>query len=62
MIFGRNRNSLIKRNEQWYVETQMGYEGPFDTKNEAREFLALSDKADSARMEFMGVEDELSQA
>jgi len=39
----------------------MGYEGPFEEKSEAREFLSLSDKADSARMEFMGIEDELSQ-
>jgi len=62
MIFGRNRNKLIQRNEHWYVETQMGFEGPFESKNEAREFLALSDKADSARIEFMGIEDDLSQA
>ena len=62
MFFGRNRNNLIHRNEQWYVETQMGYEGPFDTKSEASEFLILSDKADSARIELMGIEDDLSQA
>ena len=62
MIFGCNRNRLVQRNEHWYVETEMGFEGPFAEKSEAREFLALSDKADSARMEFMGIEDDLSQA
>jgi len=62
MIFGRNNNRLIQRNEHWYVETQMGFEGPFESKSDASEFLSLSNKADSARIEFMGIEDDLSQA
>ncbi|VAW99486.1 hypothetical protein MNBD_GAMMA21-1946 [hydrothermal vent metagenome] len=59
MFFGRNRNRLIQRNEHWYVQMQMGFEGPFESKKDACEFLSLSNKADSARIEFMGIEDDL---
>jgi len=59
MFFGNRRNEIIERNDLWYVETQSGYEGPFDTRYEAKKFLSLQQRADMARVEFAGLEDSL---
>lgn len=45
-------NRVIKRNDDWYVETDASLEGPFFELNKAREFQALLIKAEMARMEF----------
>jgi len=57
MFFNKNRDRVIERNQLWYVETESGYEGPFNHFSDAREFLRLKQKADSARVEFAGLED-----
>jgi hypothetical protein len=59
MFFGNRNNKIIERNDLWYVETATGYEGPFDTRHEAQKFLSLSQRADIARVEFAGLEDNL---
>lgn len=48
-------NAIVKIKEYWYVETRTGYEGPFDSHNEARKYLKLSNAADAARLEFAGL-------
>ena len=40
----------------WYVETRTGFEGPFNSKNEASEFLNLIESANAARIEFAGLQ------
>lgn len=38
--------------DSWYVETKTGYDGPFESYEEAEAFARLSQMADIARMEF----------
>ncbi|MGD8926916.1 MAG: hypothetical protein PVG20_08685 [Thioalkalispiraceae bacterium] len=59
MFFTSHQNKIIERNELWYIETPTGYEGPFDTRYEARKYLSLCKRADVARVEFAGCEDSL---
>ena len=59
MFFGNQKNRLIERNNLWYVETETGFEGPFDTQRQAQDFMRLRDRADVARVEFMGLDDTL---
>lgn len=40
----------------WYVETKTGFDGPFDTKQEAREFQSLIRISNAARIEFAGLD------
>ena len=46
---------VLKLVDYWYVETKTGYDGPFESFEEAETFLRLSDTADVARMEFAGL-------
>lgn len=46
---------IIKLIDNWYVETKTGYDGPFETYDEAESFLRLSERADAARVEFAGL-------
>ena len=45
-------NIIVKRNDDWYVVTDISLEGPFFELNKAREFLALQIKSEKARIEF----------
>lgn len=40
----------------WYVETQTGFDGPFDSEKEAVSFLDLVKCSNAARMEFAGLQ------
>lgn len=40
----------------WYVETRTGFDGPFDSKEEAAIFVNLIKCSDAARMEFAGLQ------
>lgn len=60
MLFSSRHNPVINRNDYWYVETQYGYEGPFENKVQAQEYASLLEKADSARVEFAGINDGMS--
>lgn len=57
MFFNNRQAQIIERNNKWYVETNTGYEGPFDTPSEAKSFLRLKQTADSARIELICIED-----
>ena len=41
---------------KWYIETRTGYDGPFDTEDEAKKYLSLLRSCDAARDEFAGLE------
>lgn len=40
----------------WYIETRTGYDGPFEDKSEANQFLRLLISAEAARCEFAGLQ------
>jgi len=40
----------------WYVETRTGFDGPFDSEEEASNFLCLIKSSDAARVEFAGLQ------
>jgi len=46
---------LLKLVDRWYVETKTGYDGPFDSYDEAEAFLRLSQTVEAARVEFAGL-------
>ena len=46
---------VLKLVDHWYVETRTGYDGPFQSYDEAEIFLHLSETAEVARMEFAGL-------
>ena len=62
MFFRKHKNKFIERNDLWYIETQTGFEGPFDTRCEAQRYLSLLARADVARVEFAGLEDSLTNS
>ena len=43
-------------NQKWYVESQTGLDGPFETEKEASVFLRLVKNSNAARMEFAGLQ------
>ncbi len=43
-------------NNGWYVETRTGFDGPFDSEQEASTFLDLLNCSNAARMEFAGLQ------
>ena len=47
---------IIKISGYWYIETRTGYDGPFDDKAEARQFLNLLINTEAARNEFAGLQ------
>lgn len=57
MFFTNHKKKIIERNDLWYIETSLGFEGPFDTHIEALKYLSLCNRADIARVEFAGCED-----
>lgn len=40
----------------WYVTTVTGFEGPFEDKGEARQYLRLIQATEAARVEFAGLD------
>mgnify|MGYP001813359335 CR=1 FL=1 len=49
--------SRIKKiSGNWYIETRIGYDGPFDSKLEASQFLSLLKSTEAARSEFAGLQ------
>ena len=49
-------NRVLQIEDKWYVETRTGYDGPFDSKQEAKRYLDLLKSCDAARSEFAGLE------
>jgi len=47
---------IININQQWFIETRTGYDGPFKNKDEAKKFLKLLKSCDAARAEFAGLQ------
>mgnify|MGYP001822727123 CR=1 FL=1 len=47
---------IISISGRWYIETRTGYDGPFDNKMEARQFLSLLKNTEAARNEFAGLQ------
>jgi hypothetical protein len=43
-------------NKGWYVETRIGFDGPFDSINDAITFLDLIKSSNAARVEFAGLD------
>ncbi len=46
---------VIKLLDNWYVQTPTGYDGPFDSYDEAVAYMQLSRTVEAARMEFAGL-------
>ena len=42
---------VLKLVDSWYIETRTGYEGPFDSYEEAQVYIRLAQTADAARLE-----------
>ncbi len=51
-----NESRIITIREQWFIETRTGYDGPFETKDEAKKYLKLLNSCDAARCEFAGLQ------
>jgi len=51
-----NQSKVIQIKDQWFIETRTGYDGPFDTKSEAKKFHKLLKSCDAARCEFAGLD------
>ena len=47
---------IMKISGYWYIETRTGYDGPFDNKMEAKQFLSLLKNTEAARDEFAGLQ------
>ncbi|VAW93013.1 hypothetical protein MNBD_GAMMA23-825 [hydrothermal vent metagenome] len=47
---------LVEIKNKWFIETRTGYDGPFESKDEAKEYLLLLKDCDAARSEFAGLE------
>lgn len=54
-MISKNAQVINIMNKSWYVETQTGLEGPFETENEADIYLNLVRCSDAARVEFAGL-------
>lgn len=42
---------VLKLVDSWYIETKTGYDGPFDSYEEAQLYIRLARTADAARLE-----------
>lgn len=54
----QSKNSQIVKisSNGWYVETAMGFDGPFDSQSEATVFLDLIKSSNAARVECAGLQ------
>lgn len=50
-----NSARVLKLVDSWYVETRTGYDGPFESYDEAEAFARLSQTVEAARLEFGGL-------
>jgi len=60
MFFLKNEHRVIEQNQLWYVETPTGYEGPFEDRQEAKDFALLRRGADFARLEMADLSEEMT--
>ena len=52
-----SNSQIIKIGQSsWYVETQTGFDGPFDSQGEAITFQDLIKRSNAARVEFAGLQ------
>lgn len=52
-----NNSQIVNiHNNGWFVETRTGFDGPFDTKQEATTFLDLVKCSNAVRVEFAGLQ------
>lgn len=51
-----NTSRIKKISGNWYIETRTGYDGPFENKLEASQFLSLLKCTEAARSEFAGLQ------
>jgi len=47
---------IIEIKNKWFIETRTGYDGPFESKDEAKKYLRLAKECDAARAGFAGLE------
>ena len=52
----KEANRITKICGDWYIETRTGYDGPFDDKLEASQFIHLLKCTEAARSEFAGLQ------
>ena len=52
----KNSQAVKMRCNGWYVETTMGFDGPFDSQSEATVFLDLIKSSNAARVECAGLQ------
>lgn len=50
------KKRIIEIKNKWFIETRTGYDGPFESKDEAKRYLRLLKDCDAARSEFAGLE------
>lgn len=55
-MLGKNTQVVKISNNGWYVETRTGFDGPFDSENEASKFHDLVKASNAARDEFAGLQ------
>ena len=49
-------NRIKKISGDWYIATRTGFDGPFENKHEASQFLSLLRSTEAARSEFAGLQ------
>jgi len=55
-MISKNPKIINIMNNNWYVETQTGLDGPFKTEKEASCFLEHAKTRNSARLAFAGLQ------
>jgi hypothetical protein len=55
-MISTNPQIISIMNKNWYVETQTGLDGPFESENEASNFLERVKACNSARLAFAGLQ------
>ena len=51
-----NNTHAVKVNKSWYVETRTGFDGPFESEEEASNYWFLLETNEAARVEFAGLQ------
>ena len=52
----KEANRITQICGDWYIETRTGYDGPFEDKLEATQFIHLLKCTEAARSEFAGLQ------
>lgn len=50
-----SNNRIVQLTEFWYVETKTGYDGPFDSHNEAGKYLQTILDKENRQRKFAGL-------